>query len=756
MYWRYLAAGAVATAGYFVLPDGLPHTLLYTVVGLSCVMAILLGVRINKPVSATPWYLIAAGQAASATGDILYETADAMSLSPYVSDVAYLAAYPLIGAGITILIRRRRGPGRDLAGLIDSAIVTIGFGLLSWVFVADPILDDTAATVLQRTLAAAYPLADILLLALVIRLVAVPGGRSTAFRLLVGAMIPLFIADTIFATQPTTDYTGVLDLLWLGSYVLFGVTALHPTMAQLSTPSPLRTTPFTARRLSALVGATLIAPLLVIVQEIRGHHVHTWTVVLGASALSLLVVWRMAYNIEEIRTTVRQRDRLESDLFHEASHDSLTGTVNSSYMRQLIGAALRRGQREGTSVGLLVVDLDDFGGVNDRHGHGVGDLALRTVAQRLRAAVRDVDTVGRLAGDQFAILIDSVSSDQDTARLAAQLQWVIGQPIHVSGQLVTIAAGIGASTSMDGGIDPDELLREANVAVRRAKSGGRGRIEMFDSRLRRELGECAALEAALGAGLEAGELEVHFHPVVAVQTDVIDGYEARLRWNRPGHTPQEPATFLPIAEMSDLVCRIDRWVLDQATTELAELTAADPDRHGDLTVAVTISGRTLAAPDLVAYVKTVLARAGLPPHRLTIGVTEMVLVDVPNAVLSLSALRHAGVFISINDFGTGRTPIGQLQHLPADAIKVDKDLVSSDDPGSDDLLTLLVNAAHSCGLLVVADGVERAEQLVELRLLDYDSAPGIYSASPVPADGVGPVPLSTAAGARLRIVPDEA
>jgi diguanylate cyclase (GGDEF)-like protein len=745
----YLVAGVIATAIYLLGPS----TALYLVIGASCVVAILVGVRVNKPVKVLPWYLMAAGQAAWVAGDVFYDLPDLVHTNPPASDLAYLAAYPLLAAGLAVLVHSRR-PGRDPAGLIDSAIVTLGVGLLSWVLVADPIVDDSSTPWVERAIAAAYPAGDILLLALVVRLVAAPGARSPAFRLLVAATVPLIAADTVFAMQTSTTYAAGLDTFWLLSYVLWGAAALHPTMAQLSTPTGVRTAPFTARRLAALGAAVLIAPVLLIAKLTNGLHVDTWTIVLGASILSLLVVARMAYNIEEIRTTARQRDQLRSDLFHEASHDALTGMANNPYMRQQIGAALRRGRRDGSSVGLLVVDLDDFDEINDRFGHGVGDLVLRGVAQRLRSLVRDVDVVGRLGGDQFVVLIDSVASDHDAMILAAHLLRTINQPIEVSGQSIPVSASIGATTSMDGGTEPDQLLHEANVAIRRAKVSGRGRIEVFDNRLRSELCEHAAIETELSAGLAAGQIVIHYQPVVAVHTEVVEGYEAQLRWNHPERGLQAPETFLPIAATSDLICEIDRWTLREATAELAELTVGDPGRFGDVTVTVSISGRTLTSPSLVQDVEDALASADLAPHRLTIGVTEMALVDVPNAMLPLSALRHAGVFVSIDDFGTGRTPIGQIQHLPADAIKIHSTLINSEEPGARELLALLVNAAHGSGLLVVAAGVETIEQLADLRLLECDSAQGLYSAS---ADPTGPVIThpSVRGTPRLRIVPDQ-
>jgi EAL domain-containing protein (putative c-di-GMP-specific phosphodiesterase class I) len=278
---------------------------------------------------------------------------------------------------------------------------------------------------------------------------------------------------------------------------------------------------------------------------------------------------------------------------------------------------------------------------------------------------------------------------------------------------------------------------------------------VFDNRLRSELQERTTLETDLCAALTGGRISLHYQPVVAVHGGIVEGYEAQLRWDHPERGLLGPEAFLPIAATSDLICELDRWTIREATRELAQLTDADPDRFADVTVSVSISGRTLSSPTLVQDVEAALHASGLAPHRLTVGITEMTLVDVPNAMLPLSALRHAGVFVSIDDFGTGRTPVAQIQHLPADAIKIHSTLINSEEPGARDLLALLVNASHGSGLLVVAEGVEDAGQLIDLKLLECDSAQGLYSASPDPTDEPVIVHPSARGVPRLRIVPDQ-
>lgn len=725
MYRAYLLVSVVVIAVYALQPT----VLFYQAIALSGVLAILVGLWVNKPANRLPWYLFAMGQGTWFIGDVLYDNFD-MTESPSLADVSYLLAYPFLGAGLILMIARRRR-GRDVPGLIDSLIVTVALGLLSWVFVADPIVDDPSLSVIERAVATAYPIGDVLLLALVVRLVTDRGERSPAFRLMVASMGLVLIADTFFAVDPSSDYTNALDVLWLASYVLWGATALHPMMGQLSTVSRPRARPFSFRRLAAVAAAMLIVPTLVVARLVQSIHVDTWALVGGACALTLLVVWRMAFNIEEIRKTTRQRDQLRQDLLREASHDSLTGIANSVHLRQQIGAALRRARRNSRPVGLAMVDLDDTGGINDKHGHSVGDEVLRVVARRLQEAVRDVGIVGRLGGDQFVVLMESLSSADEPADLADGLMRAVSEQILLPGGAVEVTACIGTTTSNDCVTDAEAFLLEAQTALRRAKAAGRGRIEQLDHSVRSELADRNAIEAELGEALEAGDLEIHLQPVVELPSGLLDGYEASVQWNRPGGEPLDLAEVPPAVMSAELACAVDRWVLTGATARLAALTAAEPISYGNLTVTVPLSTPLLTSPGLLQDVRDALADADLAPHRLAVAVNEMALVEVPSAAQTLSTLRDAGICVTIDDFGTGRTSIAQMRHLPADTLKVHRSMVDSDEPGTYDLLVLLVNAAHACGLLVVADGHPHMPEH------------GVVSDPPLPAER------------RLRIVRDE-
>ncbi|WP_369137501.1 putative bifunctional diguanylate cyclase/phosphodiesterase [Modestobacter versicolor] len=440
-------------------------------------------------------------------------------------------------------------------------------------------------------------------------------------------------------------------------------------------------------------------------------------------------------SVRQIVSSVRQREELQSALAHQATHDQLTALPNRGQALQLTSAALARGRRSGSMTGLLFLDLDGFKTVNDHHGHAVGDDVLKEVATRLGAVVRAGDTVCRLGGDEFVVLVEPVDGEGDLLELAGRLITAVGDPIAVGDHVVRVGASVGVAVSRDGSVDADVLLAEADTATYRAKRLGRGRAEVFDDVLRAQLADRAEMEAAIASALVAGEMELHYQPVVDVADGRLHGFEALVRWQRPGHGWVSPDDFVPVAEASRLVCDLDRWVLAEATRQLAAWRRALPAVPGvpEPTVAVNISGRHLADRRVVQDVADVLAASGLPPALLVLEVTETVLVDDPVAIENLAALRRLGVAVAIDDFGTGYTSIGQLRHMPVDTVKIDRSFIGSRDHGHRELVALMIRAAHTFGLTVVAEGVEEPGQLERLRREGCDQAQGFLFHRPLPA-----------------------
>jgi len=733
--WKaYLAAGALAVALYSLTGSGVGHDVAYVSVGLSSVIAIVLGSRLNEPARPLPWLLMAAGQLAWVVGDAIDSwQVDVQHISrfPSLADAFYLGAYPILGWALVQLIRLRQS-GRDVAGLLDSAIVTAGLGVLSWVVLAHPTFLESQQSVAASSVGLAYPVADIILVGLLARLVTTPGGRTPAFRLLLSAVALLILGDSASdLVNLVSSGSSSFDFLWLSSYILWGAAALHPSMRTISSPSPDAAQPFTGRRLIVLALATLTAPATLAAQLIFARRVDGWAIVAGSVVLFLLVVGRMNLAIDQIVASNRQRERLQADLAYQASHDSLTRLPNRAHVLSLIEGAMHRGQRSGALVAVLFVDLDRFKAVNDAFGHGAGDDVLRAVAARMQAEVRGGDVVARLGGDEFVVLLEPVESQEAVIDVAQRLIAAVSAPIDTAhaGTPVAVGASIGVGFSLDGDTDPERLLGEADAAAYRAKALGRGRVEVFDESLRRHLHDRADLEAAISHGLTHGEFEMVYQPVVDVKTQRLQGFEALIRWNRPGSGQVMPDDFIPVAESSRLICDVDRWALDTALAQLAQWSARVPD----LWVAVNISGRHISDPRVVADVREALAASGVEGAQLVLELTETIRIDDFRAVDHLQQLRELGVSVSIDDFGTGYNSIIQMQNLPVDSIKIDRSFIASTHTASEQLVLLIVQAAHAFGFTVIAEGVELAEQLSTLDEVGCDSAQGYLIARPLPA-----------------------
>ena len=444
-------------------------------------------------------------------------------------------------------------------------------------------------------------------------------------------------------------------------------------------------------------------------------------------------------SVQQLVRSLQQRDRLQSELAHQAAHDPLTGLPNRAQALRLVDAALARGQRSGSMVGVLFVDLDGFKGVNDRAGHAAGDAVLRTVADRLAAELRTGDTVCRLGGDEFVALVEPVEDVRSLLALAERLLAVVAEDVvvpHATGAdvLVHVGASIGVAFSQDGQLGGGTLIAQADAAAYLAKARGKGRVELFDDELRARMAARRELDARLRDALEHGGLRMVYQPVFDLVSGAITGYEALLRW-QDGDRSVPPSEFIPVAEESDLVVDLDRWVLRQACDQLVAWRLAHPytDEARVPTMAVNLSGRHLADPRVVDHVREALEATGLPARLLVLEVTETVLVDSPAALAHMTGLRALGVAIAIDDFGTGYTSIGQLGAMPVDTLKIDRSFVAAEDPAQRALVTLMIQTAHILGMTVVAEGVELTEQLEGLRVDRCDHVQGFLMARPLEA-----------------------
>jgi diguanylate cyclase (GGDEF)-like protein len=444
-------------------------------------------------------------------------------------------------------------------------------------------------------------------------------------------------------------------------------------------------------------------------------------------------------SVTVLSDSIMERDALQAHLTHQANHDSLTGLYNRPAALAGIQDALDRARRTGAATAALFIDLDEFKQVNDRHGHDVGDEVLRQIAARTSSTLRSGDFAARFGGDEFVVVAEC-TGDLEVAELGLRLLQVIGAPMQIGAASIVVGASIGIALSLDGPEEPAQLLARADAAMYRAKAHQGSCIELFDSQLQSELIRRVDIETALAAALvapDSGGLRLCYQPIVEAATEALVGLEALVRWDRPGHGLLSPDAFIPIAETSDLIIDLDCWVLEQAVRQLA-VWDTDPAFAG-IPVSINVSGRHLLSRRLPGHLSSVLTRTGTLPHRLTVEITETVLLqDLFAAADELQAVRALGIKVAIDDFGTGYTSLAHLQQLPIDTIKIDRSFVSQLDAKRGRALVRMVTVfGKSMDINVIAEGVETDEELAILQAIGADQVQGYLLSRPLDPQALG-------------------
>ncbi|PWW22286.1 PAS domain S-box-containing protein/diguanylate cyclase (GGDEF)-like protein [Geodermatophilus normandii] len=423
------------------------------------------------------------------------------------------------------------------------------------------------------------------------------------------------------------------------------------------------------------------------------------------------------------------------ELARLALHDSLTGLANRVLLRDRLEAVLAA-RRTGPGA-VLLLDLDDFKAVNDVHGHGAGDAVLTAVASRLRSCVRPEDTVARLGGDEFVVLVDAARGRDEVGAVAERLIAASNASVPWGPETFEVGCSIGiALLDPADGRDPDEVLRDADIAMYAAKAAGRNRFAVFEPAMHEQVVAQTQLVRDLRTAAGSGQFSLLYQPQVDLRSGRITGAEALARWHHPLHGLVLPDTFIPVAESSGTIDLIDDWALGEACRQLAGWDAAGLPR---LQVAVNISARRLARGDLADTVRSSARAAGVDPARLEVEITETATTSCADeAARTLQEVRALGVSIAIDDFGTGHSSFGRLRVLPVDRLKIDRSFVAALDgrAGAGSIAGAMVAMGRSLGLDVVAEGVETAEQLDALRALGCSSVQGWLFGRPVPADEI--------------------
>ena len=736
-FWRvYLVLGAIAVATYLLIPAGAARDGVATeLIGLSAVVAIVIGVYLYRPRAASAWLLLAAGQLAFVVGDALFayqEYVAHTSPFPSIADICYLGGYPLLGAGL-VLLTRARAPLRNLSAFIDAAAITTSLTLVSWLFIMSPIAHDQTLTPAGRLISLSYPLGDVLLLAIGLRILMGANKRPPAYLLLGGGILFLLVADSAYlGALQAGDYVsgGVIDLGWLASYVLFGAAALHPSMKALSTRVSESLPRLTPARLVVLACASIAAPAMLAVQYVRGVSLEIPVVASSSALLFLLVIARMAL-------LVRGHETRGAELERRSLYDPVTGLANRALFLKLLTEALVTDGR--TPPAVVLIGIENLKLVNEGVGRASGEELLRTVTERLQRLLRQGDTCAR-AGDDFAVLVEDVAVESPL-RVATRLVEALRLSVRLSNEhetTIDVRAGVVTATGEE---DAEILLRNAEVALSRARQLGSDSVQLFEPGMHTAVYERIVLKGQLERALAEGQFFLYYQPIIDLSRGGLWGVEALIRWQHPERGLVSPDDFIPLAEETGLIVPIGQWVLEEGLRQAAAW--SQMTSFPSFSVTINLSRRQLGSPELVATVARAIRETGVSPAGIVLEITETALADdIDSALRTLCALKNLGVRIAIDDFGTGYSSLQYLRQVPADIIKIAKPFVDGvyvRDSDEYRVAHAIVHLGDAFGLQTLAEGIEDREQFERMRELGCELGQGYYFSRPIPAEEVTPL-----------------
>ena len=451
-----------------------------------------------------------------------------------------------------------------------------------------------------------------------------------------------------------------------------------------------------------------------------------------------------------VNRDITERKRAEEMLAHQTFHDSLTNLPNRLLFLDRIGRAIAVSRRYAAQkFAVLYIDIDGFKVFNDSLGHITGDTLLVQISQRLTACLRRVDTisrpqknendetmigdntVARPGGDEFAVLAEELRNPSDAVRVAERIQKKLAAPFEVAGQEIVLTASIGIAIGSNSSADPQNLLRDAEIAMYRAKHAGKARCEVFDNKMHTSALLRLQLETDMRKALDSGEFRVHYQPVVSVSSGTIVGFEALSRWYRP-YGMVMPQDFIPVANETGMILTINRELLVVASREVRQWQQKYP-LNPPLFLSVNVSPKEFMQADLPSQIGQLIREAGIDPHCVNLEITETIaMADANRSAVVLSQLKALGVHLDIDDFGTGYSSLSRLQHLPVDTLKIDRTFVSRMDTDHDthEIVRIIIMLAHNLGMKVVAEGVETQTQLDLLRKLGCEFAQGYLFSKP--------------------------
>jgi diguanylate cyclase (GGDEF)-like protein len=664
---------------------------------------------------------------------------------PSIADFFYLVYYPVFLVGIFLLPSRPETTAVRINKVIDITIVMAAATLGYWNFVIGPtILSAVDYPFSIQAILLAYPVGDLVVLwALLLILYNHPDEENNIPILLLAAgLLGMIVADTLYCYQSLLGtYTsgGYIDIGWLLSSLLIGLAGTYQ-LVSLNVGnvefSPQLNNPFRNRiRIISLIMPYIwlvAAYILLMRREVLSLPMDFQSLSMGVGGIITLVLVRQVITLfdnqklnnqlqainKDLNIEITERKRVEVQLSYDALHDTMTGLPNRALFLDRLEHAIETIRRHPEfSYAILFVDLDHFKVVNDSLGHLAGDKLLIMVGKRLEQALRSSDTVARFGGDEFGILMEIAEPENSVQLVSQKIQTALKPAFTVETRQVHITASIGIVMNMAGYTFAEEILRDADIAMYRAKESGRNHSEIFDVDMRKQAHTRLELENEMRTGLENREFHLYYQPIIYLESNRLVGFEALIRWFHPKRGLLLPDQFLPIAEECGLIQPISDWVLEEACRQLQAWQKQFTSTK-DICVSVNISSKYFATPNFVEKIIAALKASNLQVGSLILEITEGVLIDhYAEANAIFTRLQELGVQLQIDDFGTGYSGLEYLQHFPVDAIKIDRSFVYGLGKGekSPKLVRAIVSMARELGMEIIAEGIENDAQLAELK-----------------------------------------
>jgi diguanylate cyclase (GGDEF)-like protein/PAS domain S-box-containing protein len=459
-----------------------------------------------------------------------------------------------------------------------------------------------------------------------------------------------------------------------------------------------------------------------------------WTIVGGTPIINAdgIVTGTMG-----VFTDITERKRAEEQLLHDAFHDGLTGLANRTLFMEHLRITIERAKsRHSNAYAVLFLDFDRFKIINDSLGHAEGDNLLKLIAGRIKACTRAGDLVARLGGDEFVVLLTELAETGEATLVAERILSFLKAPFELGGRDIFISASIGITLSDSGHAAPEDMLRDADIAMYHAKSGGRAQYRIFSQEMHERASKQLQFETEMRLAFERGDFLLHYQPIIELETNKIIGFESLVRWRQPERGMISPLEFIPVAEETGLIVPLGKWILHESCRQLCQWQQENPAAAA-LTVSVNLSCKQFSQPDLAEQIADALRETGLDPRYLKLEITEShIMGNCETAVEMMNRLRALGVEISLDDFGTGYSSLSYLHSLPIDYLKIDRSFVNSIGEGTKkgEIVSTIVKLAHNLKVKTVAEGIETAEQLSQLRQLNCQYGQGYFFSKPLESE----------------------